>query len=231
MPDPVKSAIRGTTQTFLEIADIRDDLVLLIDGSVALLVQVSAVNFGLLSEKEQEAIIFAYAGFLNSLNFAVQIVIRSQQKDISAYVEKLDAEQKKQTNTLLAGQIAGYKNFILQTVKENNVLDKKFYIVIPFSSLELGAGSATKGLLKKQKKLPMPAQQIMERAKTALFPKRDHVLRQLGRLGLRAKQLTTSQLIELFYDIYNPYGVADASGLNPRKEKRENGVPKFETIT
>ncbi|MCL4397924.1 hypothetical protein M1403_02765 [Patescibacteria group bacterium] len=220
MADTVKTAIRGTTQIFLEIADIRDDLVLLPDGSVALIVGVSAVNFGLLSEKEQEAIIFAYAGFLNSLNFAVQIVVRSQQKDISAYLEKLTAEEKKQTNPLLAKQIASYRDFILQTVKDNNVLDKKFYIVVPFSSLELGAGSATKGLVKKQKKLPLPPETILEKAKTALFPKRDHVLRQLGRLGLKAKQLTTSELIELFYDIYNPH-----------KQHQENSGSKFETLT
>lgn len=209
MPDLSKTAIRGTTQAFLEIADILDDLVVMADGSVALVIRVSAVNFGLLSEKEQEAIIFAYAGFLNSLNFAVQIIVRSQQKDISAYIEKLSQEEKKQTNTLLAGQIAGYKDFILQTVKENNVLDKKFYLVVPFSSLELGAKNVGKTL---------PQTTILEKAKTALYPKRDHALRQLGRLGLRAKQLSTAELIDLFFEIYNP-----------RKERDEAGKP-FEKI-
>jgi len=171
---------------------------------VAMIVQVSAVNFGLLSEREQEAIIYAYAGFLNSLNFAVQIVIRSQQKDISAYVSLLDEEQKKQTNSLLAAQIVKYKEFVLQTVKENNVLDKKFYIVIPFSSLELGVATTTGGILKKKKNtMPLPPNDIIVKAKTALEPKRDHVLRQLGRLSLRARQLTTSELTDLFYEIYN----------------------------
>ncbi len=194
-PDLTKIAIRGTTQDFIEIADIRDDMVLLRDGSVALIIKVSAVNFGLLSEREQEAIIYAYAGFLNSLNFSIQILIRSQKKDISSYVAKLDEEKRKQTNPLLAGQIESYRNFILQTVKENKVLDKKFYIVIPFSSLELGPKSVAKKL---------PAEEIMQKAKTTLAPKRDHVLRQLGRLGLRSKQLLTPELIELFYEIYNP---------------------------
>lgn len=199
-----KIAIKGSTQEHLEIADIRDDLVLLKDGSVALVIRVSAVNFGLLSEKEQEAIIFAYAGLLNSLNFAAQIVIRSQKKDISHYVSLLESEEKKQTNSLLAEQIKKYREFILQTVKENNVLDKKFYIVIPFSSLELGVQSAAGGLLKRrQSGLPMPADAIIEKAKVALWPKRDHILRQLGRLTLRAKQLTTSELVELFYEIYS----------------------------
>ena len=192
--DISKIAIRGSTQDHLEIADIRDGLLLLKDGSVALVIQISAVNFGLLSEREQEAIIYAYAGFLNSLNFSVQIVIRSQQKDISKYIALLEDESKKQTNPLLVEQIKKYKDFVLQTVKENNVLDKKFYITIPFSSLELGPKSVVKKI---------PAEEIIQKAKTALEPKRDHILRQLGRLSLRARQLTTSELTDLFYEIYN----------------------------
>src|SRR3989344_1016024 len=103
--DTSKIAIRGSTQDHLEIADIRDDLVVLKDGSVSLLVRVSAVNFGLLSEMEQEAIIFAYANLLNSLNFSIQIVIRSQQKDISHYVSLLEKEQERQLNPLIKEQI------------------------------------------------------------------------------------------------------------------------------
>ncbi len=190
--DMTRAAIRGSTQEHLEIADIVDDLVVMKDGSVALVIAVSAVNFGLLSEKEQEAIIFAYAGMINSLNFSIQIVIRSQQKDISHYLSLLEQEENKQTNPLLKAQIGSYRAFIAQTVKENNVLDKKFYVVVPFSSLELGVGT---------KKPPIAT--ILERAKVALMPKRDHLMRQMGRLGLRAKQLTTAELIEVYYEIYN----------------------------
>lgn len=203
--DVSKVAIRGSTQDHLEIADIRDDLVILKDGSVALVIRVSAVNFGLLSESEQEAMIYAYAGLLNSLNFSIQIVVRSQRKDISQYVAKLNTEEKKQTNPLLREQIVKYKEFVVQTVKDNNVLDKKFYIVIPFSSLELGVSSATGSVLnlKKKRSLPLPVEKILEKAKLSVLPKRDHILRQVGRLGLRARQMTTSELVELFYDIYN----------------------------
>lgn len=202
--DTSKIAIRGTTQDHLEIADIRDDLVILKDGSVTLIVRVSAVNFGLLSESEQEAIIYAYGNLLNSLNFSIQIVIRSQQKDISHYLASLQKEEEKQNNPLIKMQIQKYREFIAKTVKENNVLDKKFYITIPFSSLELGVSSAAGGLIKTRKKeLPMEIGTILEKAKLALYPKRDHILRQLGRLGLRAKQMTSTELIEVFYEIYN----------------------------
>jgi len=199
----VPAPIKGTTQEFTEIEDIRDDLVLLSDGSCCLILETTATNFGLLSEKEQEALIFAYAGLLNSLTFPLQIVIRSRKKDVSAYLKLLDEVQTKQPNQELKERIAKYKDFIAKIVSEGNVLDKKFYLSIPFSSLELGVKTAAKTLVKKGG-LPFPKDYILERAKNALFPKRDHLLRQLNRLGLKARQLTTRELIELFYHIYNP---------------------------
>lgn len=224
MLDRSKIAVRGSTQEHLEIADIRDDLVVMKDGSVALVLAVSAVNFGLLSEKEQEAIIFAYAGLINSLNFTIQILVRSQKKDISHYLTLLEKEQEKQINPLLKNQIASYRQFVAATVKENNVLDKKFYVVIPFSSLELGVAPTTAEIFKKRGHgLPLPAAKIIERATVALMPKRDHLLRQLGRLGLRARQLTTGELIELFYEIYNAGKVM--------KQEAGQQQAKFEQIT
>lgn len=193
--------IRATTQEFLEIEDIRDNLVLLDDGSCVMVVETTAVNFGLLSEKEQEALIFAYAGLLNSLSFPIQIYIRSKRKDISGYLKQLEVAEAKQTNELLANRIRRYREFVAATVKERNVLDKKFYIVIPFSALELGIGNVSP--IKAKKKLPLPKNQILTRAKTVLSPKRDHLLRQLNRLGLKGTQLTTQRLIDLFHDIFN----------------------------
>jgi hypothetical protein len=205
MVDLSKIAIRGTTQQHLDIHDIASDLVILKDGSVVLILEVSAVNFGLLSEQEQESIIFAYAGFLNSLNFPIQIVIRSRQKDISDYVKSLQDEENRQTDQLVSAQIKKYREFVAQMVKDNNVLDKKFYICIPFSSLEMGVKSAS-GLFFKKGGLPLPEEEIINRATTTLFPRRDHVLRQMGRLGLKSRQLDTEDLIKLFYTIYNPNG-------------------------
>jgi hypothetical protein len=201
--DTNKIAIRGTTQDHLEIEDIRDNLVLLKDGSCALIIQTSAINFSLLSAAEQEAIIYAYASLLNSLTFAIQIVIRSKKKDISSYVAKLEAAEQKQDNPLLKKQISMYRDFVIKTVKDNNVLDKKFYLIIPFSSLELGMGSSTKSLFK-QRQLPLPKEIILEKAKVALAPKAEHLYRLMGSLGLKGRQMTTPELIELFFDAYNP---------------------------
>ncbi|MFH0863786.1 MAG: hypothetical protein V1858_01705 [Candidatus Gottesmanbacteria bacterium] len=202
----IPAPIRGTTQEFTEIEDIRDDLVLLSDGSCCLIIETSATNFGLLSEKEQEALIFAYAGLLNSLTYSLQIVIRSKRKDISSYLKLLEEARAQQPKEELRERIARYKEFITNAVAKNNVLDKKFYLVIPFSSLELGAKTVATSFVKK-KSLPFPKSFILDRAKMALNPKRDHLLRQLARLGLKARQLNTQELISLFHSIYNPEAV------------------------
>jgi hypothetical protein len=200
MPDKV-APIRSTTQEFLELEDIRDDLVMMTDGSCVLIIETSAVNFGLLSEKEQDALIFAYSGLLNSLSFPIQIYIRSKHKDISGYLNLLAESEKKQTNPTLATRIRSYREFIESTVKERNVLDKKFYVVIPFSAIELGVTNVNTFVGKKG--LPYPKAYIFNRAKTVLSPRKDHLVRQLARLGLKGTQLTTQRLIELFHDIYN----------------------------
>lgn len=206
-----KTPVRATTQQHLDIADIRDDLVILKDGSVVLILTTTAVNFGLLSETEQDAIIYAYASLLNSLSFPVQISIRSQRMDISSYIKLLKNAENKQANQNLKLQIKKYRAFIEATIRENDVLDKNFYIILPFSSLELGAKSTGNSILKtlnpftkKNASLPYSKKYILEKAKTNLYPKRDHILKQLQRLGLKGYQLTSQQLIELFYNIYNP---------------------------
>jgi len=198
-------AIRASTQEHLEIEDIKDSIVILKDGGACLIISVTSINYDLLSEKEQEAIIYAYAGLLNSLNFSIQIVIRSQLKDVSSYINFLNELVEKETRPLIKEQITKYAKFVAEIVKKNNVLDKKFYIVVPMSSLEIGATKAFVATFSPGKrKLPFDKAYILEKAKINLYPKRDHILRLLGRLGLKGKQLETKELIKLFFEIYNP---------------------------
>lgn len=196
--------IRSSTQKFIEIEDIQNDIVLFADGSCATMLSVSAVNFGLLSQKEQDAIIYSYAGILNSLSFPIELIIRSQHKDISAYLRLLEEQEKNQKNPKLAKSIQGYRKFVESMVKEKEVLDKKFYIVIPFSNLELGISPNVLFGSKKQTGLPYPKAYIFDRAAMVLFPKRDQILRLLARAGLRARTITGEQAAELFFSYYNP---------------------------
>ncbi len=196
-----------TTQSHLDIEDIVSDLVILKDGSACLVLEVSAINFGLLSENEQEATIFAYAQLLNSLTFSIQIVISSKQKDISDYISLLDRQLTKIENPLLKDQLTKYRDFVRTIVRQGNVLDKKFFIAIPMSSLELGFTSGLNTLMstfnRKPASLPKPKKEIVEKALLNLTPKRDHLIRLLARIGLRAKQVTSAELLQIFFDNYN----------------------------
>lgn len=179
----------NTTQSHLQIRDIQDNLVLLKNGGVAMVLQTSAVNFDLLSDREQLAIIDAFAAMLNSLSFPIQIVIRSKRLNISSYLSLLAGAEAKQTNPLLKTMMHHYQGFVSALIREKEVLDKKFYVVLPVSYLELGIiGDSKKNL---------------QKAATTLIPRKDHTLKLMARMGLKATQLDTEKLIRLFYDYYN----------------------------
>lgn len=212
MPVPFIStpdkAISTSTQDLLPLADIVDGIVIYKNGGASLIMESTSLNFGLLSENEQSAVIASYAGLLNSFNFPVQIVVRSQKKDISDYLKFLDEHQQKIQNPKLKILIEGYKNFIQEAIKKKNVLSKKFYIVIPFTPYELGIAKSFLSNIRLTPKggalIPYPKSYVIKKAKITLLPKRDHLIRQAKRLNITLRQLTTEELIELFYNIFNP---------------------------
>lgn len=183
----------NTTQQHISIKEIKNDIILLKNGGGALVLQVPAVNFGLLSEREQAGIIYAFAQLINSLSFSIQIFIFSERLNILSYLKLLDEARASQTNPLLLKMMGSYRTFIQTTIKDNEVLDKKFYLVIPLYKDEVGLTYSEDILWKK--------------IKTVLMPRREQILRQLNRIGLRATQLDNKKIIDLFYDIYNgdPY--------------------------
>lgn len=209
------------TKDFVPVAQIKNDLVILNDGSMAVIIQTSAVNFDLLSENEQLAIIGSFAGLLNSLSFSIQIVIRSKKLDISHYLNTLKEAEKKQTNPLLQMMMQRYRAFIAAIIRDNEVLDKQFYVVLAVSPIELGVVSS------------QDAEKNLPKALNILGPRRDHILKQLSRIGLKSTQLDDERLIKLFYDIYNDpdkitlkevqANPANATAANQLTRKREEG--------
>lgn len=201
-----QNAITSTTQQFLEIFDITNDLIISKTGSVSLVVSVTAMNFGLLAEEEQDAIIYGYAGLLNSLNYPIQIVIRSQTKDVTSYLNSLKLKEDETINRIRKEQIRKYREFVQDLIQERNVLDKKFYVVIPATALELGLVTTQSVIpgVKSPDISTFDRSVIIERASQLLEPKRDHLMAQFARIGLVSYQLTTQELIQLFYSIYNP---------------------------
>ena len=195
---PVKkptSPVKATTQSFIEIEDAKDDILLLKDFSAVVVIEVGAVNFWLLSQEEQASMIYAYGSLLNSLSFPVQILILSKKMDISSYIDYINSKIKTTQTDLLRKRLQSYQEFIKTIVKKNTVLEKRFFFTVPFTPLELGvAGVATQRLQKEY---------VIARAKTSLYPKRDHLLRLLAKVGLRATILQKQELTDLFYNLYN----------------------------
>lgn len=190
------SPIKASTQSFIDIEDIQEDVVLMKDFSASLVVEVGAVNFWLLSQEEQGSMVYAYASLLNSLSFPTQVLIVSKKMDVASYLEYLGGKVVKQQNELIKTRLMSYAEFIKTIIKKNTVLQKRFFFVIPFTPLELGISGATPQTLNKE--------YVISRARTSLYPKRDHLIRLLSKIGLRATVLQKQELTELYYMLYNP---------------------------
>lgn len=201
-----KSKPGPSTVKFLDIAEIRDDMVLLKDGTVRAVLLVSSINFALKSVEEQEAIIQAYMTFLNSLEYPVQIVIQSRRMNIDAYIDQLNAQQKKTENDLLRAQISDYRDFVMELVELGQIMQKMFYVVIPydpltnkrknfFSRLSEAVSPAAAAKLNK-KQLGDRIEQLTRRVEI--------IKGQLNSMGLSSVRIDTQGLIEMYYNVYNP---------------------------
>ncbi len=192
-----------STQDHLEIEDIRDELVLLKDGRVSLVIETGAVNFDLLSEEEQDAKIKTFAGMLNSLNFQMQIVILTERSDLTSYLERLTSYREQQASNPLKKQIEIYIQFIKNLTYNREVLDKRFFIVIPEVSAEVQRTSIVKQIFGKRIQITN-RKAIFEKSKINLYPKRDHLFKQFKKMGIEAWQLNNDQLVRLYYSMYDP---------------------------
>ncbi len=208
MEKNARARATATTQDHLAIKEIRDDLVINKNGSVAMVIQTSAINFDLLAEYEQDNKIYAFAGLLNSLNFRIQILIRTKRIDISNYITYLKAQKQETMTEGLKKQLDIYTHFVENLIVQNNVLDKSFFIVVPYHSGGVIPDNSILNSKKKSKEeeeaSSIKTEQLLEKAKIFLYPKRDHILKQLNGMGLSGNQLTTKDLISEFYTTYNP---------------------------
>ncbi|GIW62162.1 MAG: hypothetical protein KatS3mg089_1014 [Patescibacteria group bacterium] len=189
----------ATTQKFTEIVDIVDNIVIFTGGNAALVIEITASNFTLLSKKEQDARIYAYAALLNSLTFPIQIIIRNKRMDISSYIKDLEEAERMTKNELLSQHIKLYREFVREMVRVNVVLNKAFYIVIPFSSLEAGLSGVKQTFGKNESE----KYALVEAAKKTLLSKAESLHAQLAKLAISSRTLEKEDLIKLYYDIFN----------------------------
>lgn len=195
-----KKKIHSTTQDFTEIVDISDDIVFLKGGNACMVAEASSVNFFLLSSDEQNARLYGYMSLLNSLSTYIQILIVSRRVDLGAYVKLIEDKITTVRNPKISEQLTLYRDFVKDMVKGEGLLDKKIYIVIPFSQLELGAATTVQAGASGQTQKNLS---LNDRVKSGLLSKRNNILTQVERMGLIARPLVTNELIKLFYEVFN----------------------------
>jgi len=211
-PKPAKTN-PNSTQNTLQIAEIRDGIVIMNDGSFRSVVMVKSINFDLMSPQEREAVEYSYQGFLNSLYFPVQMFVRSQKVDLRPYIEKLDKIRSEHDNMLLALLMEDYIQFMADLATQTNIMDKKFFVVIPYiptvnaqKAVEASKNFITKltGTFSKNEEHVVINEADLEAAKTELRNRIQAVLAGLLQSGIQGLPLDTQELIELYYDAYNP---------------------------
>lgn len=212
-PPKPAAATPNSTQNNLQIAEIRDGIVIMNDGSFRSVVMFKSINFDLMSPTEREAVEFSYQNFLNSLYFPIQIFIRSEKVDMAPYIEKLEKIRSEHDNMLLAILMDNYLDYVDQLASQTNIMDKHFYVVIPFLPQEAKQHSLTSsknlldgvfGLFNKSQTHVVINEAKLEEAKTELRNRVQSVLGGLLQCGVQGLPLDTQELIELYYDAYNP---------------------------
>lgn len=201
----------NSTQNTLQLSELREGMVVMLDGSFRAVVACQSINFDLMSEREKEGVEYSYQNFLNSLNFPIQILVRSQRVDIGPYIEKLLATRKQQDNMLLGVLMDDYINFIDILSQEANIMEKTFYIVVPFFPLgdaqnfiEQGKGFFGKLFSKPKNSITKIDTVAYQKAKDEIGNRTDVVRSGLAQIGVQSVQLDTKSLGELYYNFYNP---------------------------
>lgn len=201
----------NSTQSTLQLSEIRDGMVIMLDGSFRTVVACKSINFDLMSDREREGVEFSYQNFLNSLNFPVQILVRSQRVDIGPYIDKLVESRRSQDNMLLGVLMDDYINFIDALSQEANIMEKSFYIIIPYfprgdaaNFVEQSKGFFGKLFAKPENVITRIDAAMYQKAKDEMKNRVDSVTSGLFQIGIQSAQLDTKALGELYYNYYNP---------------------------
>lgn len=223
-----------STQNSLIISEVKDGMLVLKDGTLRSVILASAINFDLMSTREQDSVEYSYQGFLNSLHFPIQILIRSQKVDLDNYIEKLSALRGQQDNELLGLLMEDYIANIKGLVDEVNIMSKQFYVVVPYFPPLLsktGFFSTLVSTLRPTQVTTVTEQQF-EDYKKELTSRVSLVASGLNQMGIRAVPLNTQELVDLFYSAYNPDVAQNQKLIDPAQlqgalvTKGEGAAPK-----
>lgn len=202
-------ATESSTQQFVPIANIHDDVVILKNGQMCTILLATSINFALKSTDEQQAILSQFQSFLNSIDFSIQIYIQSRRLDIRPYVDTLHTLEPRQDNDLMKVQLREYIEFIKSFTSQVDIMTKNFFVVVPYTPLRLEVKGLSKFLNPKQNAEEAASDKFFE-DRTQLEQRVTVVEQGLGRIGIRTSALSTDQLVELYYHIFNPEDMAHA---------------------
>ncbi|MEK7464574.1 MAG: hypothetical protein AAB617_02225 [Patescibacteria group bacterium] len=205
------------TQKFVDVKSIKDGILYLKNGGLRQLLIVGGINFDLKSEEEQNLILSSFQNFLNTLDFSVQFFIHSRKINIDEYLEMLGKRKTEETNELLRIQIEDYISFIRSFVAENPIISKTFFTVVPYDPVFMS--NKTGGIFSLfQKKTDGTKQLEAQKQIEQLSHRVNQVISGFQQIGLRATALNDEELIELFYNMYNPQ-LIEKKGLEIAKQK------------
>ena len=212
-------AVQSTKQ-LVGVANIIDNIVLLKNGSLRAVIEVSAINFELRSEGEQTAILQNFQRFVNSVDFPLQIVINSRKLNTDEYIKLIDQFSNELTNELLKIQAAEYSKFVKELSDLSNIMSKKFYIVVPFYVFEAptkaGIMQSVKSIFKPSAVVKELTPEQLETYRSQLLQRTELIFDGLVGMGLRAKTLERNDLMNLFYGLYNPSSKSDFQNLEDK---------------
>ncbi len=190
----------ATTQDFLQFDQIRDGIIILKNKGLRSILMVSSLNFVLKSTEEQNAILYQFQNFLNSLDFSAQILVLSRRLNITGYLDKLSEIEKKEENELLQVQISEYRKFIDQIMKGGSVMQKTFYVVVPFA---IGETQSIGAKIRKSPKITL-TEEAFQRSKNQLLQRVEFIVLGLRSCSLEAVPLNTLEISELLWSVYHP---------------------------
>ena len=209
------------TQQFVDVERVQNGTVVLKGGGLRKILLVSGINFALKSEEDKNIILQAYQSFLNSLDFSLQIIVHSRRLNIQGYLEGLAQRKEHEDNELLREQIDEYSEFIRSFVEQSDIMGKSFFVVVPYDTVALptagGVLSAIPFFGKKQGATQQETKVTSEQIEQ-LNQRADQVTMGLSGIGLRAVALNDAELVELFYNLYNP-APTEKKGLGITKQK------------
>lgn len=197
-------AKKTTTQEFVPVEDIRDGIVILKNGQLCGILLASSINFALKSSSEQEAILSQFQSFLNTLDFSIQIYVQSRRLDIKPYLEQLQAREADQYNDLMRVQLREYMEFIRTFTSEVEIMTKSFFVVIPYTPLNMNVRSNIQNMFSKGGGKQTLSRERFDEYRAQIEQRISVVEQGLNRIGVKTIALTTEELVELFYHVFNP---------------------------